>query len=227
MSETVVPAVQIMTTLTVLSAIGMAANLRIQSLVMAFSVQAAMVALTVLALGWTSGSNEVMAVAGVLFFIKVLVVPGALRKAIRQSRVPVPRDTEPYLSLPSSVVLCAALAVLGYASGRPIVHDLRLGTLDVLPAGLTLALVGGFLMIVRGTAMTQVVGLMVIGNGILLASVAALPVIPILPELGLAFELLVAAIVGGMSMFGINRTFDQLRLARLERRPTKEPWTRR
>jgi hydrogenase-4 component E len=231
LSEGALPVVQVLSTITVLSAIGMAANLRIQSLVTAFAVQATMVAIVILTLGWEARSREVMAVAGLVFVVKAIAVPSSMRKALRASRIPVPRDTEPYLSLPSSVVVCAGLAVLGYASGRPIVHAMHLPTEDVLPAGLTLALVGAFLMIVRGTAMTQAVGLMVIGNGILLASVAAAPVMPILPELGLAFEALVALVVVGMSIFGINRTFDKLRLARLgnvpARRRGKEPWTRR
>ena len=208
--------VQVMATLVVLSALGMAANLRVQSMLNALAIQSTLVAGVLGALGWRAHSRTIVAAAVVVLLLKSLAIPGALRSALRHSRA-AGRATEPTLSLPTSVIICALLTVLGYAAGRPIAAAASLGTRDVFPAGLTLALVGTFLMIVRGTAMSQVVGLMVLGNGILLSAAASTPAAAFLPQLGLAFELLTLTVVIGMQLFRIERAFDQLERARLPR----------
>jgi hydrogenase-4 component E len=208
--------VQVLATLIVLSALGMAANLRVQSLVNAMASQSALAGGVLFGVGWQSGSRTIAGAGVVVFIIKGLVIPGVLRNSLRRGRI-IGRDTEPSLSLPTSVIVCALLAVLGYAAGRPIVATSQLATGDVFPAGLTLALIGTFLMIVRGTAMSQVVGLMVVGNGILLVAAATTPAAAVLPELGIAFEILIMAVVAGMQLFRIERAFDQLERTRLPR----------
>lgn len=207
--------VQVLATLVVLSGLGMAANLRVQSLINALAAQSMLVGGALFSLGWHS-SRMVAGTGLVVVVLKAMVVPGWLRASLRHGHS-TGQGTEPSLSLPSSVIVCALLAVLGYAVGRPIAVTANLGTRDVFPAGLTLALVGTFIMIVRGTAMSQVVGLMVLGNGILLAAVASAPAIALLPQLALAFEVLVLAVVIGMQLFRIERAFDHLEQARLPR----------
>ncbi|MCC6998854.1 MAG: hypothetical protein IT370_29850 [Deltaproteobacteria bacterium] len=207
--------VQVLATLVVLSGLGMAANLRVQSLINALAAQSMLVGGALFSLGWHS-SRMVAGTGVVVVVLKAIVVPGWLRASLRHGHS-TGQGTEPSLSLPSSVIVCALLAVLGYAVGRPIAVTANLGTRDVFPAGLTLALVGTFIMIVRGTAMSQVVGLMVLGNGVLLAAVASAPAIALLPQLALAFEVLVLAVVIGMQLFRIERAFDQLEQARLPR----------
>ncbi len=207
--------VQVLATLVVLSGLGMAANLRVQSLINALAAQSMLVGGVLFSLGWHS-SRMVAGTGVVVVVLKAMVVPGWLRASLRHGHS-TGQGTEPSLSLPTSVIVCALLAVLGYAVGRPIAVTANLGTRDVFPAGLTLALVGTFIMIVRGTAMSQVVGLMVLGNGILLAAVASAPAIALLPQLALAFEVLVLAVIIGMQLFRIERAFDQLEQARLPR----------
>ncbi len=207
--------VQVLATLVVLSGLGMAANLRVQSLINALAAQSMLVGGALFSLGWHS-SRMVAGTGVVVVVLKAMVVPGWLRASLRHGHS-TGQGTEPSLSLPTSVIVCALLAVLGYAVGRPIAVTANLGTRDVFPAGLTLALVGTFIMIVRGTAMSQVVGLMVLGNGILLAAVASAPAIALLPQLALAFEVLVLAVVIGMQLFRIERAFDHLEQARLPR----------
>ena len=207
--------VQVLATLVVLSGLGMAANLRVQSLINALAAQSMLVGGALFSLGWHS-SRMVAGTGVVVVVLKAMVVPGWLRASLRHGHS-TGQGTEPSLSLPTSVIVCALLAVLGYAVGRPIAVTANLGTRDVFPAGLTLALVGTFIMIVRGTAMSQGVGLMVLGNGILLAAVASAPAIALLPQLALAFEVLVLAVVIGMQLFRIERAFDHLEQARLPR----------
>ena len=207
--------VQVLATLVVLSGLGMAANLRVQSLINALAAQSMLVGGALFSLGWHS-SRMVAGTGVVVVVLKAMVVPGWLRASLRHGHS-TGQGTEPSLSLPTSVIVCALLAVLGYAVGRPIAVTANLGTRHAFPAGLTLALVGTFIMIVRGTAMSQVVGLMVLGNGILLAAVASAPAIALLPQLALAFEVLVLAVVIGMQLFRIERAFDHLEQARLPR----------
>jgi len=75
------------------------------------------------------------------------------------------------------------------------------------------------MMITRRKAITQVVGFLAIENSIFFAAVGATYGMPLVAELGVAFDVLIATIVFGLFFYQIRSTFDSLDLEAMERRP--------
>ena len=76
-------------------------------------------------------------------------------------------------------------------------------------------LVGMFLMIVRRKALSQVIALVTIENGIALAALVATAGMPLAVELGLAFDLIVGVVLMGVFAGRISQTFRTTNVDRL------------
>jgi hydrogenase-4 component E len=80
-----------------------------------------------------------------------------------------------------------------------------------------MVLLGMLLMIVRKKALSQVIGFMAIENGLFFAAVASTYGMPMVVELGIAFDVLVAAILFGVFFFQMRASIDSLDVDRLNR----------
>ena len=82
---------------------------------------------------------------------------------------------------------------------------------------IALFLIGFFMMINRRKALTQVLGLLCLENGIFLAAISLTYGVPLLIELGITFDLLVAVMVLGILVYRIRETFDSMDVSKLSR----------
>ena len=85
-----------------------------------------------------------------------------------------------------------------------------------MPAAVSMMLLGLFTMATRKKALTQVVGLVVMENGIYLAALVVTRGLPLAVELGVAIDILVGVVVMGLVVRQIERIvapvdIDQLR----------------
>lgn len=76
-------------------------------------------------------------------------------------------------------------------------------------------LVGFFLIVSRRIALSQVLGYLVLENGIYILGVALVHEQPFLVELGVLLDVFVGVFVMGIMMFHINREFDHIDVHRL------------
>ena len=72
-------------------------------------------------------------------------------------------------------------------------------------------------MISRRKAMTQVIGLLMMENGLFMAAISVTYGMPLIVELGISFDVLVAVLIMGVFAFRINNTFDSLDTSFLRR----------
>jgi hydrogenase-4 component E len=147
--------------------------------------------------------------------IKGVLVPRILFFVIARLRIR--REREPVLPTRLTLVLATGLTVLAYWVTRPL--DLP-GTLPgghSLPVAVASILLGGLLMVTRRKALMQIVGLMVMENGLYLAAMVVTGGMPLLVELGIFFDLLIGVLVMGIITFRINQTFDTISIDRLRR----------
>jgi len=75
---------------------------------------------------------------------------------------------------------------------------------------MSLIFIGPFIMISRKTAMTQVLGILIMENGLFLGAIALTSGMPLIVEIGIFFDLLVAVLVMGIMVFRINKTFETI-----------------
>ena len=166
---------------------------RLISTVRAIAVQGAAVALVALALGLHARSVEPVAAAVLVFALKAIIIPILLARWIRQSEEL--REVDPLINIPASLLAGGLLTLLAYATGR---HVANLGSdpaSRAVPAGIAIVLVGILVMTIRRKAVTQVVGFLVLENGIALVAFLTTSGLPLVIELGGALDLLLVVLV--------------------------------
>lgn len=144
--------------------------------------------------------------------LKGVLFPWLLRRGVRE--VNASREVEPYVGFAVSMLIgIAALAATTWIAQRLPLPSA--GRRFVVPMSLYLMLVGLFLIVARKKAITQVLGYIVLENGVYLFGVSLALEVPFLVELGVFLDVFVAVFVMGIMLFRINREFDHLDADRL------------
>ena len=80
---------------------------------------------------------------------------------------------------------------------------------------LTLLLIGMLLMLTRSLAISQVIGFLVLENGVALLAVLATSGVPLIVELGVFLDVLLGFLVMQVFVYRIRETFDTINVDRL------------
>jgi hydrogenase-4 component E len=117
--------------------------------------------------------------------------------------------------MPASMLICGALTVLAAVVARPFTSLERLGS-NTLAVALMLLLTGFFLMLNRRKAITQVLALLTMENGVMLAAIALTTYgMPLVVEMAIFFDVLVSVMVLGLLVFRIRESFDSMDVSKL------------
>lgn len=143
--------------------------------------------------------------------VKAVLLPGFLRRAIREASVR--REVEPLVGYMASFLLGAAALVISFAVAARLPSTGR-GAL-LVPAALATVMIGFIVLITRTKAITQVVGYLMLENGIYLFGLTQARRVPFLVEAGVLLDVFVAVFVMGIVVFHINREFDSISAANL------------
>jgi hydrogenase-4 component E len=192
----------------------MAAAKRISTCVALFAVQCAVITAQILAIAYVHRSAEALSVAVLVFAVKVVAIPYALLWIIKEIKTV--REVMASTSAAQSVFITAGLILLSFFAVQPYARTLRVDE-NMLAASIALVLTGAFLMVSRKKALMQVVGLLVLENGIFLAALITTFGMPLIIEIGISFELLMGVFLMGLFAFRIRDTFDHLDVSKLRR----------
>ena len=140
--------------------------------------------------------------------IKGLVFPALMNRALRETNAS--REIEPFVGYILSLLIgVGGLAVsFGFGSRLPLPWAAPSSLL--VPAGLFTMWTGLFLIMARRKAITQVLGYIVMENGIFTLGMVLVEAMPLLVELGVLLDIFVAVFVMGIIVFQINREFDHI-----------------
>ena len=140
--------------------------------------------------------------------LKGVVIPAMLLRAMRTSDIK--REVEPLVGLAPSLVLGALATALAVAfSARLPLLDAHSGGL-VVPASLSTVLVGFLFLTTRLKAISQVLGYLVLENGIFIFGLLLAEAMPFLLEIGVLLDLVVAVFVMGIIIDHISREFSSI-----------------
>jgi hydrogenase-4 component E len=144
---------------------------------------------------------------------KVLFLPRLLNRLVR--RINIVEELEPLLNAPTAMLVCGGLTLLSYIVARPFTTLSKLGN-NTLGIAITLLLTGFFLMFNRRKAISQVLALLTVENGVMLAAVALTTYgMPLVVELGIFFDVMVAVMVLGILVYRIRETFASMDTGKL------------
>lgn len=178
-----------------------------------FAGQSLLLAAIAAVVAYYHSASHVYIVALLTLVGKVLFLPWLLNRLVH--RIEIHQEIEPLFNPPTSMLICGGLTLLGCVVGRPFMSLERLGN-NTLPVALTLVLTGIFLMINRRKALTQVLALLTVENGVMLAAVALTTYgMPLVVELGIFFDVLVAVMVLGILVYRIRENFASMDTSKL------------
>jgi hydrogenase-4 component E len=192
----------------------MAAAKRISTCIVLFSLQSAIMAAEILAVAYGNKSVESYAVASLVIVVKIVGIPYLLFRIIRNLKAS--QDVAALTTGAQSVFIMAGLILLSFFAVAPYAKTLRVDE-DMLAAAIGLVLAGAFLMVSRKKALMQVIGLLVLENGILLAALTTTFGMPLAIEIGIFFDLLMGVFLMGLFVFRIRDTFEHLDVSKLRR----------
>jgi len=105
------------------------------------------------------------------------------------------RETQPLVNVAASLLTAALLTLLAYAVARPLTELDPTPATRALPVGLAVVLIGFFVLVTRRRALAQVVGFLLLDNGITATAFLATSGVPLIVELGVSFDVLLAVLV--------------------------------
>ncbi len=193
--------------LTMLTNLTLVATSRIRKCVQVAALQGVLLGLLPLTLGLGRHWHILlMAVAAAV--VKGWFIPFLLTRALQ--RVEIHREVDPAIGYTVSLLLCA----LGTGLSLVLAHHLPLRPGDphaiFVPAALATLFTGFLLLVSRRKALTQVVGYLVLENGIYLFGLLLIEEMPLLVETGVLLDLFVAIFVMGIVINHIRAAFDSM-----------------
>jgi len=191
--------------LTILSNFVLVATSRVNKAIQVAVIQGVLLGLIPLAMGLGRHPHILFMVAATLV-VKGWFIPFLLRRAIQE--VHIHREMDPYVGYTVSLMLCA----LGTGLSLILAHILPLkgGTPVILlvPAALSTLFTGFLMLVSRRKALTQVVGFLILENGIYLFGLLLIEDMPMLVETGILLDLFVGVFVMGIVINHIRTAFD-------------------
>lgn len=174
----------------------------------AFQWQSAVLAALFVLIGYFGHDPELYFVAVFFLVLKVLILPRYLGRM--EKRFGGQRESQPYINIATSLILAGLLVLLAYAITRPLVLVSTLPTRGGLPLAMGLIFVGLFVVITRKKALTQIVGFLVLENGIALLAALGTFGIPLIIELGVFLDVLMGFLVMQVFVYHIHGTFESI-----------------
>lgn len=148
----------------------------------------------------------------VIILLKGVVFPWLLARAGERSGAR--KDVEPLISYPASIMLClGAFIASSWLGSRLPLPETQVAW--IVPASLATIFTGFLLITTRTKAITQVLGYLVIENGIYIFGLALFVEQPLMVELAILLDVFVAVFVMGIAIFHISREFDHIDTAQL------------
>ncbi len=184
------------------------------AIIRAVRAQGVALAAVALLLGLHEHDLAPVVVAVLVLVLKGVLLPGVLLRIVRDSAET--REVEPLVNVPASLLAAAGLTLVAYTTSRHLVaFDPRPAT-RAIPIGIAVALIGFFVLVTRRKAVTQIVGFVLLDNGIALVAYLATAGVPLVVELGVALDLLLAVLVLQVLTTRMRAKFGALDLDQLQ-----------
>jgi len=197
-----------------LLAFAMLAQRRVLSLINLFMLQGLVLFVSTLVVALTTHQNELLMSAGLTMILKVIALPYILHRLIR--RLSVKWDVDTLFNIPTIMLIGIALVVVAFNVAQPISQLSGTITRSTIGIALACVLLAFLMMITRSKAVPQVIAFLAMENGLFFAATSATYGMPMVVELGIALDVMVAMVIFGVFFFQIRQQFDSLDIRHME-----------
>ncbi len=207
--------INLLASLLLLVAFAMLAQRRILSLINLFAWQGALLSMSTFVVAWTTAQHHLYYSAALTLLLKVLLLPWLLHRLIH--RLNVRWDVETMLNIPTTMLVGIALVIFAFNLAAPISQLAEGITRGLIGIALASVLLSLLMMLTRRKAVSQVVAFLSLENGLFFAATSATQGMPLVVELGIALDVLVATFIFGIFFFQIRETFESLDITHMEK----------
>ncbi len=187
---------------------------RLATVARMIAVQGLALAAVAAVIGIYEHESELVGVAVLVGILRGSVLPGLIRRAVRAGDEH--REVESIINVPASLLAASALTLVSYATTRDIVSLSSAPQVRAIPLGIAVVLIGMLMIVTRRKAVLQMMGVLMIDNGIALVMFLGTSGVPLVIELGIASDVLLAVFILQVLTNRIRNKFggtdlDQLR----------------
>ena len=201
--------------LVLLTAFGMLVQRRIYGLINLFAWQGLFLSLNTAIVGYVAGKHHLYISSLLTLSLKVFLLPYILHVLIH--RLKIRKEVETIVNIPMTMLIGIAMVIFSYHLTAPVRELSAMITRSTLAIALATVMIGLLMMITRRHAVTQIIGFLALENGLFFAATSATYGMPLVVELGVALDVLIAAFIFGIFFFHIHTTFDSLDVDQMAR----------
>ncbi|WP_214327348.1 hypothetical protein [Nonomuraea sediminis] len=165
----------------------------LSAIVWLFGLQGVALGAIIVIRGLHEGTGELLALGVGVGLLRALVLPFLMRRALAAGEERL--ETRPLVGVGTSLLVAAVLTMLAYAVSQPLVRLSPTPATQAVPIALTVLLVGFFVLVTRRRALSQVVGFLLMDNAITAAAFLTTSGVPLVVELGVSLDVLLAVLV--------------------------------
>jgi len=188
---------------------------RTPALIRSFRYQSFCLFLMTIAIALEERQIGLYIVSGLLFAMKVCVIPHLLHRIIK--RIQVNENLGLFINPQLSLLLALGFTYLSWIFSAQLIPAGSKTGVSVLAIAFFMVLAGIYLMIFRMTALAQIVGLLVMENGLFLLASAVSGGMPFFVEIAIFFDVFVSVVIMGFFVYRINRLFTHIDVNKLSR----------
>ena len=173
-----------------------------------FAAQSAVLTVLAAVVAYFGRSWELFGVAVVFAIIKVFVIPNVLMRTV--AKIGIQRGVAPYLNTSMTLGICGGLVVLSFYVMAPVTASNALPTAEGIPLAFAGVLIGLFTTVNRRRALTQILGFLMLENSIFMVALLATYGVPLIVEVGVFLDVLVAVLILEVFINRIKENFDSI-----------------
>ena len=172
----------------------------------AVAAQSLLIAIAAAVLATATGNSDLWVIAGITLGIKAILLPWVLHLVVQ--RMNVRREVEAVIPIAATLALSVVIVVVSFQLSASLGPVRQAITGNALPVGIALTLTGVVVMATRKTALTQMVGLFASENGIFFTAMAVTQGMPLIIEIGVILDVILAALVMTILVLRVRSTVD-------------------
>jgi hydrogenase-4 component E len=208
-------AIRTLAAVVLVTAFALLAQSRVIATIQVFAWQGGLLAAVTALVAWDTGLAHLYISAGLTLALKTFFIPWLLARQAR--RLGILREFDAVIRPGITLIAAGSLVIFCYNVVAPVQQFSEAATRDAIAVSLALVMIALLMLITRRKAITQVVAFMSLENGLFFAAVTATHGMPMVVELGIAFDVLIAAVIFGVFFFHIRDSIESLDVAELSR----------
>jgi hydrogenase-4 component E len=172
----------------------------------AVAAQSLLIAIAAAVLATATGNKDLWVIAGITLAVKATLLPWVLHWVVQ--RMNVRREVEPVIPIAATLALAVVIVVMSFQLSGSLGPVRQAISGNALPVGIALTLTGVLVMATRRTALTQMVGLFASENGIFFTAMSVTGGMPLIIEIGVILDVILAALVMTIMVLRVRSTVD-------------------